>query len=71
MYIPKVPTFTIEEGLKAQADNLKFWKKNLKPTRYAKLVKELNKAQNKIDVKSGSDVLRGNDFDNLIYNKLR
>ncbi|OGS70458.1 MAG: hypothetical protein A3F91_15225 [Flavobacteria bacterium RIFCSPLOWO2_12_FULL_35_11] len=63
--------FTVEEGKQVQTDDLKFWKKNLKPTRYAKLVKEIEKVQKRISIRNGGDIVRGTDINNIIANKLR
>lgn len=67
----KNPAFTIEKGLEVQAANLAFWKKILKASAYKKLVIEIEKAQKRIKITDGYDIVRGSTIDCIIANELR
>lgn len=66
-------TFTVEDGIKVQREQLAQWKQRLNDTCYAYLCKELLKLMaphsngGKVFT-SGYDVPRGSDIDNIVLN---
>jgi len=70
--------FSIEEGQKVQAENLKFWETVLKKKYYAKLIVKVVCLQFDIDkrlkennrLKTGYDIVRGCDISTIVANIL-
>jgi hypothetical protein len=59
-------TFTVEEGLKIQAEHLRLWKAVLKLEVYEALEEYAKRKNN--EAKTGYDVCRGSDLDFYINN---
>lgn len=59
---------TIDEGIKIQEQHLKEWRSVLSADAYHKLC--IMARENNKTATSGYDILRGNDLDIIIHNKL-
>jgi hypothetical protein len=67
--------FSIEEGQKVQAENLKFWETVLKKKYYDKLIVQVVCLQLDIDkrlkennrLKTGYDIVRGSDISSIVH----
>jgi len=60
--------FTIEDGLKVQANDLKFWKSILHPAVYDKLLAAVRHANENLHYRTGYDVVRGTQLQSWILN---
>ncbi len=68
--------FSIKEGQKVQAENLKFWETVLKKKYYDKLIVQVACLQLDIDkrlkennrLKTGYDIVRGSDISTIVAN---
>ena len=60
--------FTKAEGLRVQAEQMKFWRSILKPSVYNKLVAYVASENLKLTGDDGYQVMRGTDLDSWVKN---